>query len=145
MSSRRDRFGRARESSAAGRWLAATVAALGLALAGVSCTGSTNGSDGQHDAGGAPPPAGDPQPSVAPSASGLRAEYRRAVARMTRTNHLLEKRQADLYFATRDGAPAVVLADLRREVASLERKYAKGIEAMNEALRCEGSDCPGRG
>ena len=145
MSSRRDRFGRAGEFSAAGPWLAATVAALGLALAGVSCSGSTAGGDGQHDAGGAPPPAGEPQLSVAPWASGLGAEYGRAVARMTRTNHLLEKRQADLYFVTRDGAPAVVIADLRREVASLERKYAEGIEAMNEALRCEASDCPGRG
>ena len=145
MSSRRDGFGRANESSAAGPWLAATVAALALAVAGVSCSGSTDGGAGRHDAGGAPPPAEETQASVAPSASGLGGKYRRAVARMTRTNHLLEQRQADLYFATRDGASAEIIGDLRREVASLERQYADRIEAMIEALRCEAPDCPARG
>ncbi|MGH3134026.1 MAG: hypothetical protein ACRDNY_09865 [Gaiellaceae bacterium] len=145
MSSRQDRFGRACESSATGPWLAAAVAALALAVAGVSCSGSKEGSTDRQGAGGTLPAAEKTRPSVAPSASGLGTEYRRAIARMTRTNHLLEQRQADLYFATRAGAPAGVIADLRKAVASLERQYADAIEAMIEAMRCQASECPARG
>jgi hypothetical protein len=61
---------------------------------------------------------------------------------MIGTNHLLEERQAEFYFARRDGAPAGVIADLRREVASLERRYEDSIRAMIEATRCEGFQCP---
>ena len=72
--------------------------------------------------------------------SGFGAKYDRAVARMTRINHLLEARQADLSYARQGGAPPGVIADLRRQVASLERGYADAIDAMSEATPCEA--CP---
>jgi hypothetical protein len=65
---------------------------------------------------------------------GSGAEYSRAVARMVRSNHLLEQRQSELFFATRDGHPPSVIAALRRQVASLEREYANAIDAMGRAI-----------
>ena len=65
--------------------------------------------------------------------TGFGAAYDRAVVRMTGANHLLEARQAALFFATRAGAPVGVVADLRRQVATLEKRYAYAITAMSRA------------
>jgi len=85
--------------------------------------------------------AGDQDP-LAFLPSGLGAEYDRAVARMVRMNHLLEERQADLFFARQEGAPAVVIDDLGRQVAALDRNYVEAMVAMAEAPRRPGYGLP---
>jgi hypothetical protein len=52
---------------------------------------------------------------------------------LTRANHLLEARQAELARVLRTGASERSIAELRLEVASLERRYAAAIRAMASA------------
>jgi hypothetical protein len=66
---------------------------------------------------------------------GYGAKYDAAVIHMTRINHLLEKRQTELFYARQRGNSVRVIADLRRRVALLERGYADAIVAMGQATR----------
>ena len=123
---------RARHSSPRRRRLAGML--IGLVL-GIASGGCGDGEVGPETSGDARRPN-----AFRPSESGSR--YDRAVARMAHANHLLEQRQADLFFASEEAAPVEVVADLRREVAALERSYAAAIVAMAETARCEASYCP---
>jgi hypothetical protein len=67
--------------------------------------------------------------------TGFGAEYDGAVARMTRLNHLLERRQADLFYARQGGGSRAEIALLLHEVGSLERAYRDAIVAMARAAR----------
>lgn len=125
------------------RWtrrLPASLAVLVLATVAGACTGGetrTSNRDivdrplrSDSEARGAGE--GDP---LAFLPTGAGAAYDRAVARMVRTNHLLEERQAELSFARQEGAGATVIADLRRQVGALETAYAKAITAMTTVSR----------
>lgn len=142
MSPRQSRFRRTCECCAGRRRFAASLAILALLFAGASCAGPDAGSEEDSDVRQTLPASpmatsGGASEPRSLRRSGSEREYDRAVARMTTANHVLEQRQADLYFARKDSAPASLIADLRREVASLERQYADAIEAMIEASRCK--------
>jgi hypothetical protein len=66
-------------------------------------------------------------PPLQPAASESRA------VELTRANHLLEARQAELARELRTGASERTIAELRLEVALLERRYAAAIRAMASA------------
>jgi hypothetical protein len=123
----------------AARWkLVAALSTLSLALAAVGYGGAQRMEDGAApgrlcSARASAQFAGTPS-STPFTSTGLGPAYDRAVARMTRVNHLLEERQAALSFAKRAGAPACVIADLRGQVATLERQYADAIAAMRRAV-----------
>jgi hypothetical protein len=57
--------------------------------------------------------------------------YERATAEVTRINHLLEARQAELALAA--GSSKRSLAVLRAQIASLERQYVAAIAAVSRA------------
>jgi hypothetical protein len=57
--------------------------------------------------------------------------YERATAELTRVNHLLEARQAELALSA--GAAKRSLAVLRAQIASLEWQYAAAIAAVTRA------------
>jgi hypothetical protein len=59
--------------------------------------------------------------------------YERTVRQLTRINHLMEARHTELALAIRIGASRDSIAELRVEVASLERQYAAAISAMRDA------------
>jgi hypothetical protein len=63
------------------------------------------------------------------------SKYERAVTRMVKVNHLLEKRQTELFYLAQRGPRASLLADLHREVENLERDYEDAILAMEQANR----------
>jgi len=75
------------------------------------------------------------QERVSHTPTGFGAKYDAAVVRMTSINHLLEKRQAELFYARQRGESTELVAHLRRRVASLERGYADAIVAMAQATR----------
>jgi hypothetical protein len=74
-----------------------------------------------------------PARSLAVAPDRAASPYERTVRRMTRINHLMEARQTELALAVRTGASRQSIAELRVEVASLERQYIAAIGAMSDA------------
>jgi hypothetical protein len=68
------------------------------------------------------------QPTFVPT--GLGRAYDDAAARLVRTNHELESRQARLSVALRRGAEPARVQLLRRQVRALEREYASTVAAL---------------
>jgi hypothetical protein len=61
------------------------------------------------------------------------SKYERAVTRVVKANHLLEKRQTELFYLVQRGPRASLIADRRRDVEKLERDYEDAILAMAQA------------
>jgi hypothetical protein len=126
-------------SSGAAPWkIVGALSVLSLSLAALGCDGAERAEDGTASgrlcsARSVAQSTGTPSPTAF-TATGLGAAYDRAVARMTRANHLMESRQAAVSLAKRAGAPACVIAGLRAEAATLERRYADAIAAMSRAI-----------
>lgn len=69
--------------------------------------------------------------SAVPEPRTAAVTYESATAEVTRINHLLEARQAELALAT--GSSKRSIAVLRAQIASLEQQYAAAIAAVSRA------------
>src|SRR6266508_362263 len=124
----------ARRSGVMSTWVRRAIVLAAVSLAAGTAFGISRGLPFNESAGG--------RERVAVVPSGFGSRYERAVARMTRINHLYEERQALLSYALQWGAPPSVVAHLRREVAWLERRYDHASEAIIDAARHSAGGAP---